>query len=49
MISGYLVGNDHLDIAMGRFALAYADQAEAEHAAPKRAVRAGEVQVLRDA
>jgi len=31
---------------MGRFALAYADQAEADHAALKAAVRAGKVQVL---
>jgi len=29
--------------------MAYADQAEADHAALKRAVRAGKVQVLRDA
>ncbi len=49
MISGYLGSNDHFDIAMGRFALAYADQAEADHAALKRAVRAGKVQVLREA
>ncbi|HBK04392.1 MAG TPA: DUF2252 domain-containing protein [Acetobacteraceae bacterium] len=48
-ISGYLGGSDQFDIAMGRFALAYADQAEADHAALKRAVRAGRVQVLQEA
>jgi len=48
-ISGYLGGNDHFDTAMGRFALAYADQAEADHAALKRAVRAGKVQVVKEA
>ncbi|MDR3531246.1 MAG: DUF2252 domain-containing protein [Rhodopila sp.] len=48
-ISGYLGGNDRFDIAMGRFAMAYADQAEADHAALKRAVRAGKVQVLQEA
>ena len=34
---------------MGRFAMAYADQAEADHGALKAAVRAGRVQVLREA
>jgi hypothetical protein len=34
---------------MGRFALAYADQAEADHAALKRAVRAGKIQVIMEA
>ena len=34
---------------MGRCALTYADQAEADHAALKAAVRAGEVQALRQA
>jgi hypothetical protein len=48
-ISGYLGSNDHFDNAMGRFAITYADQAEADHAALKRAVRAGKVQVLQDA
>ena len=48
-ISGYLGGKDSFDIAMGRFALAYADQAEADHAKLKAAVRAGKVQVLREA
>jgi hypothetical protein len=48
-ISGYLGSKDRFDTAMGRFALAYADQAEADHAALKRAVSAGKVQVIKDA
>ncbi len=48
-ISGYLGGGDQFDEAMGSFALAYADQAEADHAALKRAVRAGKIQVLQEA
>jgi hypothetical protein len=45
-ISGYLGSKDRFDTVMSRFALAYADQAEADHAALKRAVRAGKIQVL---
>jgi uncharacterized protein (DUF2252 family) len=48
-ISGYLGGKDTFDIAMGRFALAYADQAEADHAKLKAAVRSGKVKVFREA
>ena len=49
-ISGYLGSkSDDFETAMGRFALAYADQAEADHAALKSAVRAGRVQVVREA
>ena len=48
-ISGYLGGSDRFDLEMGRFALAYADQAEADHAALKRAVRAGKIQVMQEA
>ena len=44
-ISGYLGKNDVFDVAMGKFALAYADQAEQDHAALKAAVRAGTVEV----
>jgi uncharacterized protein (DUF2252 family) len=40
-ISGYLGSKDQFDEAMGKFALAYADQAEKDHAALKTAVRAG--------
>lgn len=45
MISGYLGSNDEFDISMGKFALTYADQAERDHAALKRAIRAGVVTV----
>jgi uncharacterized protein (DUF2252 family) len=49
-ISGYLGSkSDDFDTAMGRFAVAYADQAEADHGALKAAVRSGKVQVLREA
>jgi hypothetical protein len=41
VISGYLGKGDDFDEAMGKFALAYADQAEQDHAALKAAVRAG--------
>jgi hypothetical protein len=44
-ISGYLGKNAQFDEAMGKFALAYADQAERDHAALKAAVRAGIVEV----
>lgn len=42
-INGYLGKQDEFDMAMGRFALAYADQAERDHAALKRAVLAGRI------
>jgi uncharacterized protein (DUF2252 family) len=43
-ISGYLgSSNDAFDEAIGQFALDYADQAERDHAALKRAVRKGEI------
>ena len=44
-ISGYLGNGGQFDDAMGKFALAYADQAERDHAALKAAVRAGIVEV----
>jgi uncharacterized protein (DUF2252 family) len=45
-ISGYLGRkSDQFDQAMGKFALAYADQAERDHAALRAAVRAGIVDV----
>ncbi len=44
-ISGYLGRRDDFDAAMGKFALAYADQAEKDHAALKAAVRAGTIEV----
>jgi uncharacterized protein (DUF2252 family) len=43
MISGYLGRQDVFDVAMGKFALTYADQAERDHAALKAAVRAGKI------
>ena len=43
-ISGYLCSsNDAFDTAMGKFALAYADQAERDHAALKAAVKKGTI------
>ena len=48
-ISGYLGKSDEFDTAIERFALAYADQAEADHAALKRAIRAGKIQVVQEA
>jgi uncharacterized protein (DUF2252 family) len=41
LISGYLGRSDEFDEAMGRFGLAYADQAERDYAALKTAVRNG--------
>jgi uncharacterized protein (DUF2252 family) len=43
MISGYLGTSGQFDKAMGDFALAYADQAERDHAALKAAVRRGKI------
>ncbi|AMN44780.1 DUF2252 domain-containing protein [Rhodoplanes sp. Z2-YC6860] len=48
-ISGYLgSSNDEFDEAMGKFALAYADQAEHDYAALKAAVRKGKVTVYQE-
>ena len=44
-ITGYLGKQEGFEEAMGKFALAYADQAEQDHAALKAAVRAGKVEV----
>jgi uncharacterized protein (DUF2252 family) len=45
-ISGYLgSSNDEFDVAMGKFALAYADQAEQDFAKLEGAVRRGEIAV----
>jgi hypothetical protein len=44
-ISGYLGSSDTFDEAMGKFAIAYADQTERDHAALKAAVRAGKIKV----
>jgi hypothetical protein len=40
-VAGYLGDNDRFDLALGAFALAYADQTERDHAALVRAVSAG--------
>jgi len=44
-ISGYLGKGDEFDDAMGKFALAYADQAEQDHTVLKAAVRKGDIEV----
>jgi len=44
-IGGYLGNSEAFDDAMGEFGLAYADQAERDHAALKKAVRLGKVPV----
>jgi len=48
-IAGYLGNGDQFDEAMGDFAVAYADQAERDHAALKAAVRKGSVTATTDA
>lgn len=45
-LAGYLGGGEQFEDAMGEFAIAYADQAERDHAALKSAVRKGEITVL---
>jgi uncharacterized protein (DUF2252 family) len=48
-ISGYLgSSSDEFDTAMGKFALAYADQAERDYAALKEAARKGKIAVCRE-
>jgi hypothetical protein len=48
-ISGYLgSSSDEFDAALGKFALAYADQAERDHAALEAAVRKGEITVSQE-
>ena len=45
MIAGYAGASDKLDRALARFAQAYADQTEADHARLVKAVRAGRLPV----
>jgi uncharacterized protein (DUF2252 family) len=45
VISGYLGPGDNFDEALGDFGIAYADQAERDHAALKAAVRKGDIAV----
>jgi uncharacterized protein (DUF2252 family) len=47
-IAGYLGSGDQFDEAMGDFAVAYADQAERDHAALKAAVRKGDITVFQE-
>jgi uncharacterized protein (DUF2252 family) len=46
LISGYLGKEDVMDRALASFSIAYADQAEKDHAALERAIRAGKVAAL---
>lgn len=46
MISGYLGRRDVFDEAVASFSVAHADQNEEDHAALKRAIRAGKVKAL---
>jgi uncharacterized protein (DUF2252 family) len=48
-ISGYLGTSDQFDDAIGGFSLAYADQAERDHAALKAAVRKGKITAYQEA
>jgi len=48
-ISGYLGNSGQFDEAIGAFSLAYADQAERDHAALKAAARKGKVTVYQEA
>jgi hypothetical protein len=43
MIAGYVGSGDKLDESLARFARAYADQVESDHAALVAAVRRGEL------
>jgi len=43
LLSGYLGKSDTFDKALAAFSIAYADQNEKDHAALRRAVRAGKI------
>jgi hypothetical protein len=49
MIAGYAGGKDKLDKALAKFARAYADQTEADHATLVKAVRRGALPVTEGA
>jgi uncharacterized protein (DUF2252 family) len=49
LISGYLGKSDEFDLALGEFALAYADQNERDHAALVAAVKAGRIKAIIEA
>jgi hypothetical protein len=46
MISGYLGKSDAFDQALGKFALAYADQTEKDHATLVEAAKSGRVKAV---
>jgi predicted alpha/beta hydrolase len=46
LISGYLGKSDDFDQAIGKFALAYADQNEKDHAALVAAVKSGRIEAF---
>ncbi|NKQ56693.1 DUF2252 domain-containing protein [Amycolatopsis sp. K13G38] len=46
LLAGYLDGDDDLDETIGRYAVRYADQAEADHAELAKAVKDGELPAL---
>ena len=46
LISGYLGKTDEFDLAIGEFALAYADQNETDYAALVEAVKSGKIEAL---
>lgn len=46
LIAGYMGKSTRLDEAIGQFALAYADQIEADHAALLKAVKAGKLEAI---
>jgi hypothetical protein len=48
MIAGYAGGSDKLDRALARFARAYADQTEADHALLVAAVKRGVLPIASD-
>jgi uncharacterized protein (DUF2252 family) len=47
-ISGYLGSSEEFDVAMGKFALNYADQVECDYAAFRTAVREGKITACQD-
>jgi uncharacterized protein (DUF2252 family) len=47
MLAGYCGRSDRLDVAVARFAAAYAEQVEADHARFRKAVRKGELRTPR--
>jgi hypothetical protein len=49
LLSGYLGrSSNDFEVAMGKFAAAYADQAERDHAVLKAAVRKGKIAVYQE-